>query len=254
MLNSMDALSTNRAGRVYRRLRALLFPTACLFCHAPLPGDGYCPDCYAEVHVWPHGACVRCGTPLPEGMGRGICGRCFKRPPAQQQTESLYVYHGPVREAILDWKLNGRDAGVRWLFHLAVPRVRDLIGAGDLVLPVPMPLSRMRQSGQHHAASLSRWLAQAAGCSWDWRILRRHGEQPRQSSLTGAARRRNLRKAFELDHDYLAQHRLLPDVQAVWIVDDILTTGATLHFAARAAARLQRPVKVLSLARTKQEG
>jgi len=254
MLNSMDALSTNRALGVYRHVRALLFPPACLFCHAALPDDGCCPDCYAEMHVWPHCVCGRCGTPMPDGMGKGLCGRCLTKPPAQLQTESLFVYQGPVRDAILDWKLKGRDAGAQWLLNLAAPRLRELIGSRDLILPVPMPLSRMRKSGQHHAGCLSRWLAEDADCRWDWRMLRRSGEQPRQSSLAGSARWRNLRKAFALDADYLAQQTWLPDVQHVWVVDDILTTGATLHFAARAAVRMRRPVNVLSLARTKSVG
>ncbi len=253
MLVRMGRLSTKRGFGVYGRLKALLFPPACLFCHTPMAGDGCCPDCYAGIHVWPRHGCPRCGRQLPEGVDEGLCGHCLNRPPAQAGTTSLLVYQGPVREAILDWKLSGHHAPVRWLIDAARPRLRELLSEHDLLLPVPMPLSRMRKSGQHHAADLSRWLAEASGCHWDWRILRRIGEQARQSSLAGRQRWNNLRKAFAIDDDYLTGQSPLHGIERIWIVDDILTSGATLHYAARAATCIGRPVHVLSLARTKSD-
>ncbi len=247
MLDSMDKLSTN-VGLWVDGMRKLVFPPVCLFCQSPLAtGDGCCRDCLEAVHVWPHTTCRTCGDVLPGDMVPGPCGRCLQRPPAQLETHSLYEYNGPVREAILEWKLHGHEAGVRWLLAAAVPRISEYIDVDDLLLPVPMPLSRMRKSGQHHAANMCRWLAEAVGCDWDWRLLRRRGEQPRQSSLTGAARRKNLRKAFAVCNDYAAR---LQDISTVWVVDDILTTGTTLRYAARASRKLNKPVRVLSLART----
>jgi len=81
---------------------------------------------------------------------------------------------------------------------------------------------------------------------WSWRILRRRGEQSRQSSLSGTARWRNLRKAFAVDMEEWGK---LPTPERIWIVDDIHTTGATLHFASRTLKSLKRPVYALSLAR-----
>ncbi len=254
MLVCMGRLSTKPAIRVYEQLKAMLFPPVCLFCQAPLPDGGCCPSCYAEIRVWPLPGCPRCGREMPEGMGEGLCGRCLHKPPAQVSTTSLYVYHGPVRQAILDWKLGGHAAALRWLVEAATPRLRKLLRTNDLLLPVPMPISRMRRSGQHHAAHLSNWLATAAGCGSDWRILRRIGEQPRQSSLSGHKRWHNLCKAFALDDDYLSVRQPLSDIERLWIVDDIQTSGATLHYAARAAKRTGLPVHVLSLARTKSDG
>ncbi len=162
---------------------------------------------------------------------------------------NLYVYAGPVRDAVLSWKLQGRDTGIRWLLDAAIPRLRQEIASDTLLLPVPMPLSRMRKSGQHHAANLCRWMAGELGCGWQWQLLRRKGEQPRQSVLSGAARRKNLRNAFVLSDDYVQR---VGDYASICIVDDIMTTGATLHFAALASRCLDIPVSVLSLARTKK--
>jgi predicted amidophosphoribosyltransferase len=228
-----------------------LFPPACLFCRRPLGirGSGHapvCDQCARSVRVRPRHRCRCCGRALPEDLAPGPCGRCLRRPPPQAATEALYVYDGAVRQAILDWKLSGADAGVRWLLEAAAGQVQNLIGPDDLLLPVPMPLGRMRASGQHHAAALCRMLAAIADCSWDWRLLRRVGEQPRQSALTGLARRRNLARAFAVDEAY-AGGQILPS--RLWLVDDILTTGTTARYAARALRRLDRPVHVLTLAR-----
>ena len=247
MLDGMDKLSTNVGLRV-DGVRELVFPPVCLFCQSPLAaGDGCCANCLEHIHIWPRAACVTCGDVLPEDMVPGPCGRCLQKPPAQLETHSLYEYSGPVREAILEWKLHGHEAGVRWLLAAAIPRISEHLEADDLLLPVPMPLSRMRKSGQHHAANMCRWLAQAVDCGWDWRLLRRVGEQPRQSSLAGSARRKNLRKAFALSNDYATDFQ---NVSTIWVVDDILTTGTTLHYAARTIRKLKKPVRVLSLART----
>ena len=259
MLDGMNTLST-KASSLVNRAGSLLFPPTCLFCHAPIPsGNGCCAACLAEISIWPHHICQRCGVEMPASMAPGPCGHCLKKPPAQQQTHSLYRYHGPIREAILNWKLQGHEAAVRWMVEQALPGLREQLDSNCLLLPVPMPLSRMRKSGQHHAANLCRWIAEGTGCLWDWRILRRIGEQPRQSALSGQARRKNLRKAFAIADDYrLCWQDLAPDlehqIKSVWIVDDILTTGSTLHYAARACLKLGKPVNVLSLARTSLKG
>jgi len=252
MLAGMQGLSTS-IGVGVDRLRRLLFPPACLFCGAAMPaGNGCCADCLEKISVWPLDVCRRCGEPLPVALSPGPCGRCLRKPPFQRETVSLFAYRGPVREAVLSWKLQGRQAGVRWLIDTAAARLAGLVAPEDLLLPVPMPLSRMRKSGQHHTADLCRMVAVHAGCRWDWQLLRRVGEQTRQSELSGLARRRNLRKAFTVDGDYLVKRG--PVTGRVWVVDDILTTGTTLACAARALKQMNVPVHTLSLARTPHGG
>ncbi|TLS68785.1 ComF family protein [Mariprofundus erugo] len=253
MLVGMSGLSTNVAV-IVNGIRRLLFPPACLFCHTDLEQrDGCCPACLDHIHIWPVHTCQHCGIILPAGITPGPCGRCMQKPPVQQQTISLYQYQDTVRDAILGWKLQGNEAAVRWLLQTASPRLQQLIDRNDLLLPVPAPLDRMRQSGQHHAANLARWVAGECGAEMEWRLLRRQGSQARQSTLSGKARRKNLRKAFTLAD----QHReLLQTAHAkrLWIIDDIFTTGSTVHYAALAAAKTGLPVSVLTLARTRHRG
>jgi len=209
------------------------------------------------MRVWPLEHCDRCGRVLPAGMVSGLCGHCLRQPAAQGQTENLYIYEGSVRQAILDWKLQGNDAGVDWLLDAAQTRLNHLFNDNSLLLPVPMPLSRMRHAGRHHAADLCRAIIQRSGGSMNWKILRRSGEQARQSSLSGKARWKNLRKAFVVNNDHRDSMRMVHSmdtvhnktVQTVWVVDDIMTTGATMHYACRALHRAGIEARAFSLAR-----
>jgi predicted amidophosphoribosyltransferase len=108
----------------------------------------------------------------------------------------------------------------------------------------------MRKSGLHHAAGLCKIIAGISDCSWDWRMLRRVGEQARQSELSAHARRKNLRRAFRADQHYREGMQIKG---RIWVVDDILTTGTTLHCACKALRTLNRPVHAFSLARAMRE-
>ncbi|MDX8403713.1 MAG: ComF family protein [Mariprofundaceae bacterium] len=188
---------------------------------------------------------------MSEDLAPGPCGKCLRSPPFQTETTALFAYQGAVRDAILGWKLGGDDAAVHWLIQTSRQRLKSIFQSDDLLLPVPMPLSRMRKSGQHHAADLTRMIADIVGCEWEWQLLRRHGEQERQSALSGVARRKNLRKSFHLNSDYLQSIQLKKHVSGrIWVVDDILTSGATLHCASKALRSLQQPIYAFSLART----
>lgn len=251
MLFGMRALSTKVPDWV-NQCRQKLFPPSCLFCHQPLQEQSHCcRDCLENIKTLGPSYCYLCGMAMAESLAPGPCGKCLTTPPAQVSTVSLFAYKGGVREALLRWKLGSDDAAVHWLLHVAERRLTELFKPEDLLLPVPMPLSRMRKSGQHHAADLCRMIAQVTGSAWDWRILRRKGVQERQSALSGVARRKNLRKSFYVDEDYSESSRLKKGMAGkVWIVDDIVTTGATLHHAARALRPLKQPVQAFSLART----
>jgi predicted amidophosphoribosyltransferase len=237
-----------------KSLKSWLFPPSCVFCHALMEHEGEhcCALCLADIHPLSIHQCRHCGVPMPEVLAPGPCGKCLTDKPIQSSTTSLYAYQGVVRDGLLAWKLQGQDGAVAWLIEVAASRLQGLIGTEDILIPVPMPLSRMRKQGRHHAADLCRLIAQQVGCTWDWRVLRRKGEQVRQSSLTAAARRKNLRKAFTVDADYWHHH--CKHVQRVWLIDDIITTGMTVHFASKALYRVCNEIHVLSLTRAVKGG
>jgi len=183
---------------------------------------------------------------MPEDIAPGPCGRCLNKQPPQAEMLSLYTYTGSVRTAILAWKLHGNDAGMTWLIDAASTKLTTIFSPEDILLPVPMPLSRMRKAGRHHAADLCKMICKITGSRMNYQILRRTGRQQRQSSLSRTARWNNVRKAFRVTDDYPVR---LDAGNRLWVVDDIRTTGATLHYACRALKPLRQPAHAFSLAR-----
>ncbi len=182
---------------------------------------------------------------MPGDIAPGPCGHCLRKPPLQVHTESLYTYAGPVRTAILAWKLQGNDVGLQWLMGAAEARLVSVFSPRDTLLPIPMPISRMRKAGRHHAADLCKAICKMTGSQMDCNVLRRMGMQQRQSSLSRTERWNNLRKAFRVDSNHLH----MDEQNRLWVVDDIRTTGATLHHACRALKPMGHPVHAFSLAR-----
>jgi len=228
MLSTID---NSAAGMNWKTIQLWVFPSCCLFCHQPLSAidDACCGDCLPHITPWSQHHCQRCGRVLPEALAGGPCGACLQHPPAYLSSFSIYQYKGAVRDALLQWKRAGDDAAIRWLWHTAISAMPDVIDADDLLLPIPMPLSRMQRSGLHHTADCCRWLAGKYGCDWQWRLLRRQGNQARQSTLKAHQRKKNMHAAFTIDPTYLPT---VKGYRRIWLVDDIITTGATMHHAA----------------------
>ncbi|MDQ6962077.1 MAG: double zinc ribbon domain-containing protein [Mariprofundaceae bacterium] len=220
-----------------------LFPPSCIFCHAS-SAHHCCHACAQSLHSYSQHHCFRCGFILSESLSPGPCGHCLNKAPPQQQSQSLYVYEDAVRLAILNWKLHGQDAAIHQLLTMAQARLRQIFQPNDLLLPIPAPLTRMRQSGIHHSADLCKKISHITQCQWDWRYLRRQGQQPRQSELSGKERRLNLRRAF-----CLSSRPLPENIQRIWILDDVMTTGSTLHHAAKTAVKYPYDIHIFSLAR-----
>ena len=213
--------------RVGGRLSDLLFPPACLVCGEPgQPGRDLCPACAAAL-PWLENACRGCALPLPATEpGGALCGACGQGRSPLTEVHAAFLYAAPMDGLLRLFKFHGDLAAGRLLAQLmhaplaAVERPQALV-------PVPLHLSRLRRRGYDQALELARPLARAlrlpmlAG-------LRRTRATAAQSELDAAARRRNLRAAF-------AARGTLP--AHVALVDDVMTTGATLQAAARALRR-----------------
>ncbi len=250
MLMSMSLLSINLSSRV----KQALFPNVCPLCAKHQEDEhGCCERCLQSISIMPQHVCQSCGIPLNPSLAPGPCGQCLRKPLPQQQTHHLYLYQDVVRDAILAWKLQGQDIALNFLLQAAEPQLQHIFSKHDLLLPVPMPMYRMRRSGLHHSADLCQKIVHATGANMDWQILRRKGVHQRQSSLHGKARQRNLHRAFRLSGQALSRLDTYPEQGKIWVVDDILTTGATLRHACQVAKQLKRPIFAFSFARTWHE-
>ena len=218
------------------------WPSQCMVCRA-WPASTLCADCVTRfAPMVPR--CTTCALPVPPGVP--ICGACLRDPPPMAQCLAALPYAWPWSMCLGHWKFEG-DVGLTRPFArlmLAAPGVRDALDAAEHVLPMPMSAARLGQRGYNPALLLARRLARSRTRA---DLLLRTRDTPPQRSLPRAARLKNVRGAFQVDPlaaPSLAERRVV-------LVDDVMTTGASVREAAaalRAAGAAQ--VTVLVLART----
>jgi len=202
------------------RVAAQLIPGSCLLCAADSAAGLLCPACAADLPQLPATLCPQCGDQTTLGER---CGACLKDPPAFARTLALFRYEFPVDRLIQALKFGHQLPLAAW-FGARLSQI--LVAADhDLVLPLPLHPSRLRTRGFNQSLEIARPVARALGVAIDPTLLSRTRATPPQAELPLKERGRNVRGAFACASD-LAGKRVL-------LVDDVMTTGATLREAAR---------------------
>lgn len=210
---------------------------ACLLCGARSHAGLLCPACAAELPRLSAPGCPRCALPTPGGA---VCGACLKRPPAFDRTEAALRYAFPVDVLVQRLKYGDQTVLAAYLAGLMAPSARP-----DLVLAMPLHPRRLRERGYNQAALLAGHLARRLDLPFAAMACRRLRDTPPQVDLPVKARRRNIRGAFACTADLTGRH--------VALVDDVMTSGASLDELARTAkAAGAVEVSVWVLARTLQ--
>ena len=198
-------------------------PQACALCAAPSGDTMLCAACAAAMpRIGP--ACARCALPSPGGA---VCGACLAHPPAYAATIAAWRYAFPADCLLQAFKYGGRLA----LAEPLAAALADAVRAAGTALPdrvIALPLSRERQRarGFNHAHEIARRVSSRLGIPLA-RGLRRTRDAPPQAGLALRERIGNVRGAFEARASLAGF--------SVAIVDDVMTTGATLAAAALAA-------------------
>ncbi|QLG95811.1 ComF family protein [Pseudomonas yamanorum] len=210
-----------------------------------------CNVCEIEL-PWLMDQCKVCALPLPiEGL---ICGQCQQQPPAFKQVVAPWTYSFPIDSLISRFKHQAKWPLGHLLAHLLGQFLQDRYENAELtrpdsLLPVPMARKRLQERGYNQASMLARWLGKNLEIPVEEHLLLRPHETVAQQDLDAKARKRNLLRAFALNHGDQVEGRHLA------LVDDVLTTGATAdslaHLLLKAGAR---QVDVYCLARTPKPG
>lgn len=247
-------LSTRLAGWGQTALD-FLFPAECVTCHEFL-GDQrhalFCHACWQTIAAIPPPLCPRCGTPFtsPTVLRHApnfLCGECRQSPPAFDRLIATAYYEGVLKEAIHLFKFQRKPRLSRELAQLMLtqmPADLDLTRCQS-ILPVPLHRRRQQQRGYNQAGLLAQHLAQHYRLTYRPDVLTRDRDTPSQALLKGRrARRANVKNAFRVaaPAHIQAQHLIL--------VDDVMTTGATVNECAKTLKRAgAASVIVLALSR-----
>ncbi len=213
------------------RAQRVLYPPVCLLCRGPgQPAMDLCAACQGDLPA-NRLCCPRCARSLPgepDRVGRVPCGRCIRRPPAFDAGFGPLLYQAPVDRFVQRLKFQGRLVYGRLLAELLADA---LIASGrrempECLVPVPLHPRRLRARGYNQSQVIARHLGRRLGLPVIPDAVSRVRPTAPQMGLTARDRRTNLRGAF------VPGTRL--EGATVALVDDVMTTGATVDEVARA--------------------
>ena len=209
------------------RLLQALWPPRCLVCtQRGHDARDLCLAC-GNALPWNRVACPTCALPL--ATAAPACGACLKRPPPLDAVHAACVYARPLDRLLPRFKFRGDLAAGRLLSQLMADAFAEL-PRPDALIAIPLHRTRLRQRGYDQALELARPIARALALPLRCDVLRRVRATAPQSELDATARERNLCGAFAVRKPVaLPMH--------VALIDDVMTTGATLHAAAEALHR-----------------
>ena len=196
--------------------------------HCQLCGNGLlkansvlCQPCLGDL-PWNTTCCQVCALPLPQNA---ICGRCLRKPPSYHRTLATFSYQDPLSHIVHGLKYGQRLYYGRFLGNALAEMVAQ--GAGndefkipDLILPAPLHQRRLNERGYNQALEIAKPVARLLSVSISDRVIVRNTETKEQSQLSALERRRNLKGAFFIKRSMKGLY--------VVIVDDVMTTGATV--------------------------
>jgi ComF family protein len=249
--NVVAACQPNLLEQVYGASKTLLhklFPATCLLCLDPgqPPRLDLCRGCEDDLpRIF--SACPNCATPVADA---GLpCDRCLHRRPAFDGAFVPYRYEFPLVELIHRLKYGGQVAIARILGTLLARRLAERgPPAVDAIVPVPLHPSREARRGYNQAAEIARFAAELLQLPVEERLAERIRNTEEQAALPAVVRRVNVSGAFGI-----RARRPVPT--SIAIVDDVLTTGATVDALAQAFRRAGcRHIEVWAVARATGTG
>lgn len=223
----------------------LIFPEICSVCQTPFAGvHPVCGNCHSEMKfLREYSSCGKCGTPFGffsdennEGADDGppmsesghLCGRCLRGSFSFETARSVVLYEGGIRDMIHEFKYEGRLGHEGFLSSLLIENFPFPRDGFDLIVPVPMHISKLRIREYNQSAVLAFRLARHSGIKCDLFTFKKiRDTRPQIEFRNEEERRRNVKGAFSVTSRGAFKGR------SVLLVDDVFTTGSTSDECAR---------------------
>ena len=240
-----------RARALSRALVDFLLPPQCAACGGRIDAHGHvCGACWRSLRFISAPYCQRLGIPFAVDPGfPAVSARAASDPPDYDRARAAVLFDDVSRAIIHALKYRDRHDLARMMAGLMANAGAELLADAPLILPVPLHRGRLWSRRFNQAALLARFIAEAAGHPFVPDALARTRPTAHQVGLTAEQRRRNVAGAFAVRADWASRFK----GQRICLIDDVLTTGATVEACARVARRAgAERVDALTFARVAQ--
>jgi ComF family protein len=242
-MTAFQITSPLRAGiaRLFDMAADALSPAQCLTCRVPVQQTGsLCSGCWIKLTLIEEPCCDRLGLPFSFEQGEGaISPAALANPPPWNRARSAVAFNETSRALVHALKYQDRHEARLLMARLMRRAARPFLETCDAVIPVPLHWRRLWTRRFNQSALLAQMLAREASLPYRPELLERVRPTPQQVGLDPKARQRNVKNAFAVPE----AARLAVAGRRLLLIDDVLTTGATLS-AATAALQKAGPAEV----------
>lgn len=242
LVSASEEKTASRIGRFGGGLRAALrtildvaLPPLCPSCREPLgQGVGLCATCWSKLSLIEKPYCARLGIPFVYDPGPGLLSmEAMANPPAYDRARAAVRYDEVARSLVLAFKYADRLDLAPMMATWMARAGREILAEADALMPVPLHWRRLWTRRFNQAAALARAISGVSGVPVLPDTLKRVRATPQQVGLSKAERANNVQGAFQvLDGQKPAVHG-----RRVVLIDDVLTSGATVDTCARVLLR-----------------
>jgi ComF family protein len=225
----------------------IALPALCVSCREPVSGEGVCAECWAKLSFIAPPYCPRLGIPFVYDPGSGLLSmEAIANPPAYQRARAAVRYDDVARTLVHALKYQDRTDLAPTMGRWMARAGHELLNEADVLVPVPLHWRRSWSRRYNQSGALGRVIEKQTGVPVARDALRRIRPTEQQIGLSRAQRASNVQGAFKVAADRAAQVQ----GRRVVLIDDVLTSGATVDACARALLRAKATqVDVLVFAR-----